>query len=59
MMSRHLPLRIKPLPLIGVLVGPCRHPALSRVAVNDLLNKAGYDLNVVNVELTEAPYRMI
>jgi hypothetical protein len=59
MMSRHIPLRLaKPLPITGVLVGPCRHPRLSRVAVGDLLLTGGYDPNTVKVEITEVPYRV-
>lgn len=58
MMSRHIPLRLrKPLPITGVLVGPCRHPRLSQVAASDLLLTGGYDPNVVRVEITEVPYR--
>jgi hypothetical protein len=60
MMTRHVPLRLKkPLPIEGVVVGPCRHPQLSRVAVGDLLKKADYDLDVVKVSLTQVPYRTI
>jgi Protein of unknown function (DUF2971) len=58
MMSRHISLRLrKPLPIAGVLVGPCRHPLLSRIAVGDLLKTAGYDPDVVRVQITEVPYR--
>lgn len=58
MMSRHIPLRLnKPLPITKVLVGPCRHPRLSQVAAGDLLAAAGYDPDIVKVELTEVPYR--
>jgi hypothetical protein len=58
MMSRHLPLRLpQRLPITGVVVGPCRHPELSKIAVCDLLKQAGYDLNVVKVEITDVPYR--
>jgi Protein of unknown function (DUF2971) len=58
MMSRHVPLRLaKPLPITGVVVGPCRHPELSSVAVNDLLSKKGYDLAAVKVHITDVPYR--
>ena len=58
MMRRHIPLRLtKPLPITGVLVGPCRHPRLSRVAVGDLLLTGGYDPNTVKVEITGVPYR--
>ena len=43
-MSRHLPLALNgQLPITGVLVGPCRYPVLSRIAVNDLLEANGYD----------------
>jgi Protein of unknown function (DUF2971) len=57
-MSRHLPLRIpKPLPVVSVRIGPCRHPELSRIAVGDLLIKQGYSLDKVSVELSQVPYR--
>lgn len=58
MMTRHVPLRLKGrLPITGVVVGPCRHPQLSKIAVGDLLKMHGYDPAVVKVELTEVPYR--
>jgi len=58
MMTRHIPLLLPtPLPITGVLVGPCRHPQLSRIAVGDLLKKHDYDPDVVKVELTDVPYR--
>jgi len=57
MMSRHIPLRLKkPLPLVEVLVGPCRHPRLSQVAAKDLLLKNGFD---ASVKFTEVPYRTV
>lgn len=60
MMTRHVPLRLrKPLPITGVIVGPCRHPQLSRVAVGDLLKKFDYDPNIVKVSITQVPYRAI
>ena len=46
-----------PLPITGVIVGPCRHPRLSKIAIGDLLKQNGYDPDVVKVELTEFPYR--
>ena len=58
MMTRHIPLRLaKPLPITGVVVGPCRHPTLSKIAIGDLLLAAGYDSTVAAVELTAVPYR--
>lgn len=60
MMTRHVPLRLKtPLPIEGIVVGPCRHPQLSRIAVGDLLKRADYDPDVVKVSLTQVPYRAI
>jgi len=60
MMTRHIPLRLKkPLPISGVIVGPCRHPQLSRVAVGDLLKKFDYDPELVKVSVTQVPYRAI
>jgi hypothetical protein len=59
MMSRHIPLRLtKPLPITGVIVGPCRHPPLSRVSVGTLLQVAGYDPQAMKVELSEVPFRI-
>ena len=49
--------RTKPLPITGVIVGPCRHPNLSRIAAGDLLLSAGYDFNAAKVEITDVPYR--
>jgi hypothetical protein len=58
LMSRHVPLILTtPLPITGVLVGPCRHPQLSKIAVGDLLKANGYDPDVVKVALTDVPYR--
>jgi hypothetical protein len=60
MMTRHVALRLtKPLPITGVMVGPCRHPQLSRVAVGDLLKKFDYDPDIVKVSITQVPYRAI
>lgn len=60
MMSRHLPLALNgQLPITGVLVGPCRYPVLSRIAVNDLLQANGYDAAIAKVDVTEVPYRTI
>jgi hypothetical protein len=60
MMTRHVPLHLKkPLPITGVVVGPTRHPQLSKVAVGDLLKKFGYDPDVIKVSITEVPYRAI
>jgi hypothetical protein len=60
MMSRHLPLRLsKPLPISGVMIGPCRYPELSRVAVSDLLQTYGYTSAIPNVQLSGIPFRAI
>ena len=60
MMTRHVPLRLrKPLPITGVVVGPCRHPQLSRVAVGDLLKKFNYDPDIIKVSITQVPYRAV
>jgi hypothetical protein len=57
-MTRHIPLLLKPpLPITGVIVGPCRHPEHSKIAVGDLLKAHGYDPEIVKVEITEVPYR--
>jgi Protein of unknown function (DUF2971) len=61
MMSRHLPLRLEgKLPITGVMVGPCRYPLLSRIAVSDLLQANGYDPAVIKeVAVTKIPYRAV
>ena len=60
MLSRHMPLRLnKPLPLTEVLVGPCRHPRLSQVAVAGLLSGFGFDPSVVKVSITGVLYRTV
>jgi hypothetical protein len=56
MMTRHIPLLLKPpLPITSVIVGPCRHPEHSVIAVGDLLKTHGYDPMMVS--RTEVPYR--
>lgn len=58
MITRHLPLALSgKLPIISVLIGPSSYPALSKVAVSDLLNAAGYDVSKVGVGLSTIPYR--
>jgi hypothetical protein len=59
MMSRHLPLRLGMLPITRALVGPCRHPLLSRIAVNDLLQTYKYHAAVGRTDLTKIPYRAV
>jgi hypothetical protein len=57
MMTRHIPLCLKkPLPITEVLVGPCRHPRLSKIVAGDLLVSGGYDPST-DVTLTRVPYR--
>lgn len=59
MMTRHIPLDLqKPLPIMGVIVGPCRHPQLSKVAAADLLLANEFDLASINIRLTQIPYRI-
>jgi hypothetical protein len=60
MMSRHIPLRLKtPLPVTEVLVGPCRHPCLSKAAVADLLSTSGFNPSTISVRSAEVPYRTV
>lgn len=60
MMSRHIPLRLKtPLPVTGVLVGPCQHQCLSKAAVADLLSTSGFNLSAISVRSTEVPYQTV
>jgi len=59
MMSRHLPLRLGMLPIRRVLIGPCRHPLLSRIAVNDLLQAYKYYAAVGQTDVTKIPYRAV
>jgi hypothetical protein len=57
MMSRHLPLQppagnaFTPyrLPIDEVMVGPCRHPQISRTTVNTLLQQKGYPDGLVSI----------
>lgn len=60
MMTRHMPLKLTgPLPITSVMVGPCRHPIISRVAVCDLLLAHGFKTAIEKVSLTTVPYRMV
>jgi hypothetical protein len=66
LISRHVPLKYgeqssrSHLPLTGVVVGPCRFKAASRVAVGDMLVTNGYDPNSeVTISETSIPYREV
>jgi hypothetical protein len=64
LMSRHLPL--KPgvgtaydsyrLPIAEVIVGPCRHPQISRTSVDTLLRQKGYPTGLVSI--SHIPFRI-
>jgi len=62
MMRRHLPLELRAdvndshsrLPLAGIMVGPTRHPELSRIGINDLLVKRSY---AFRASMTDIPFR--
>jgi len=64
MLSRYLPLYFPPLgkprekllPIEGVIVGPCRHSAVSKASVEMLLRKHGYPSAVA--EVSSAPFQM-
>jgi hypothetical protein len=64
LMSRHLPLRppgrvtADPyrLPISEVMVGPCRHPQISRTSVDTLLRQKGYAQNMVSI--SKIPFQM-
>jgi len=57
LMSRHLP--IQPgvgtasgsyrLPIAEVMVGPCRHPQISRTSIDTLLRQKGYETGLVSI----------
>jgi hypothetical protein len=57
LMSRHLPIQPGPrpssdayrLPIAEVMVGPCRHPQISRTSVDTLLRQKGYGPNLVSI----------
>ncbi len=57
MMSRHLPLRPPMripsdpyrLPIVEVMVGPCRRPQISRTSVDTLLRQKGYPSGLVSI----------
>jgi hypothetical protein len=63
MMTRHLP--IKPpagnaftpyrLPIAEVIVGPCRHPHVSKITVDTLLRQKGYPADLVSI--SKIPYQ--
>jgi hypothetical protein len=61
MMSRHLPLRtpsiavVPTLPIVGVRVGPCRHPAVTRISVDTALRQRGYGGGLVSS--SSVPFR--
>ncbi len=63
MMSRHLPLKFAPpdgsdfLPILQVMVGPCRHGQVSRVSVGDLLSAHGYQVGSQTVVNSVVPYQ--
>jgi hypothetical protein len=64
LMSRHLPLqppmRIPSdpyrLPIAEVMVGPCRHPQISRTSVDTLLRQKGYPTGMVTI--SQIPFQM-
>lgn len=63
MLTRHLPLRLgEPrdgnyrLPISEIMIGPCRHPHVSRTSVGTLLQQLGY--NEVPVRLSATPFQM-
>jgi hypothetical protein len=61
MMTRHLPLRtpsiavVPTLPIVGVRVGPCRHPAVTRISVDTALRQRGYGGGLVSS--SSVPFR--
>jgi hypothetical protein len=64
MLTRHLPLHPQyegqpspyRLPISEIIVGPCRHPHVSRISVGTLLQQCGYDPNIVRV--SEIPFQI-
>lgn len=63
MMSRHLPLRPPMrtpstpyrLPIAEIIIGPCRHPQVSRLSVDTLLQQKGY--TGVPVSISKIPFQ--
>lgn len=59
MMSRHLPLRppgrnpANPyrLPIAEIMVGPCRHPQISRTSLDTLLRQKGFPSSLVSISM--------
>jgi hypothetical protein len=57
MISRHIPLRPPAagasspyrLPIAEIIVGPCRHPQISRTSVDTLLRQKGYPTSLVTI----------
>jgi hypothetical protein len=64
MLTRHLPIRPQyegqpspyRLPISEILVGPCRHPHVSRISVGTLVQQYGYDPKIVKI--SEIPFQM-
>ena len=64
MLTRHLPLRPQydgqpnpyRLPISEIIVGPCRHPHVSRISLGTLLQQNGYDPSIV--KLSEIPFQL-
>ncbi len=62
LMSAHLPKRFTDkhnaghLPIREVVIGPCRHPGVSRMSVNELLWKNGY--HGVRVSMSDVPFQL-
>jgi hypothetical protein len=51
LISRHLPLSLgEKLPIREVVVGPCRHPSVSRISVGTYLRAQGYAINEGNAQ---------
>lgn len=65
LLARHLPLAFPPpdrpsdrvLPISHVIVGPCRHPMVTKASVEMLLQKKGYDARGM-VSVSRVPFQI-
>ena len=65
LLARHLPLDFPPpgrprsemLPIVEVIVGPCRHPSVSKSSVDELLRQKGYG-NMTKTSVSKIPFQV-
>ena len=65
LLARHLPLVFPPasrptsrlLPIVEIIVGPCRHPAVSKASIDVLLQQNGY-ANLATSRISSIPFQV-